>query len=245
MARKATKTTSKSRTGKKTRPDIEPPRQIPPEQIRPTARKPVVRTGTWITVLVFAALVGLALYLRNRAQVPEGDATPATTVTYVFTAEDGLPSSIEVAPAAGEPVRIARNADNAWALELPEAAEADPGLAEAAASQVSALRILDEIDLAPDILGLDVPAYEIKIKFTGGSEHRLEVGDTTPTNTGYYVRVDGEKTVIVALSGLESLLNLAATPPYLNTPTPSPLPPTGTPVPAATGTLELPVTPTP
>jgi hypothetical protein len=168
-------------------------------------------------------------------------------VSYVFTSEDGLPSSIEVKPQDGEPVRLIRNEENAWALELPEKAEANQGLAEAAATQISALRILsDEIDAAPDILGLDNPAFVITIKFTGASEHMLEVGDNTPTNNGYYVRVDGEKTVIVALSGMESLLNLADSPPYLNTPTPSALPPTETPIsPTGTSTPEIVVTPTP
>jgi hypothetical protein len=225
---------------------IRPPRQIPPEQIQTTAKKPVFHTGTWITVIVFAALLGLALYLRNRPQAPETEATPSTAVTYVFTSEDGLPTSIEVKPLDGEPVLLARNEEEVWALELPEKMEADQGFAEAAASQVTSLRILDQVDLAPDILGLENPAYVITIKFTGGSEHALEVGDTTPTNNGYYVRVDEGQPVIVALSGLESLLNLATSPPYLNTPTPSPQPATETPLaPVGTSAPEIVVTPTP
>jgi hypothetical protein len=59
----------------------------------------------------------------------------------------------------------------------------------------------------------------------------LEVGDSTPTNSGYYVRVDKDKMMIADLSGISSLLQLAAFPPYLNTPTPTSLPSTPTPVP--------------
>jgi hypothetical protein len=248
MARKSTSTTPKPKTraAKKTKPVLRQPRRTQPEKIEPAAKKPIFGVATWITVIIFAALIGLAVYLNQRAATPDAEATPSAAVTYVFTSEDGLPNSIEVKPLDGEPVRLARNEENAWMLELPEKAEADQGLAEAAATQISSLRILDGIDLAPDILGLEDPAYVITIKFTGGSEHVLEVGDKTPTNNGYYVRVDNEKTVIVALSGIESLLNLASSPPYLNTPTPTAIPPTETPLPpTGTNTPKVVVTPTP
>jgi len=246
MARKTTSTTPKTRAARKSKPVPRQPRRPRPEKIEPAAKKPVFRAGTWITVVVFAALIGLAVYLNRRAETPAAEATPSTTVSYVFTSEDGLPSSIEVKPLDGESVRLIRNEENAWALELPEKAEANQGLAEAAATQVSSLRIRDEIDLDPADLGLDNPAYVITVKFTGSGEHVLEVGDTTPTNNGYYVRVDKGKTVIVELSGIESLLNLITSPPYLNTPTPSALPPTETPIsPTGTSTLDPVVTPTP
>ncbi len=245
MARKTT-STSKARTAKKTKPVSRQPEATRPEIARLRREKPIFRMGTWITVILLAALIGLAFYLNSKAKTQNAEATPSTTVSYVFTSEDGLPSSIEVKPQEGEAVRLVRNAENAWALELPENVPADQGLAEAAATQVSTLRILRDIDAAPDILGLDKPTYVITIKFTGGSEHILEVGDKTPTNNGYYVRKDKEKMFIVDLSGLESLLNLVTSPPYLKTPTPSVLPLTGTPIaPSETSAPQSAVTPTP
>jgi hypothetical protein len=117
---------------------------------------------------------------------------------------------------------------------------------EAAATSVKSLRILNsDLEGTPDIFGLDQPAYVITIKFTGASEHVLEVGDKTPTNSGYYVRLDKGKMLVVSSDGIDSLLTLVQAPPYLNTPTPTALPPTETPVPAATSTLEPSVTPTP
>lgn len=217
------------------------------------ARKsiPVVRAGTWVAVILFAAVTLTAYLLNRQKELQAAEPAPTSGLTFVFTDEDGLPTSIEVEPADGETVRVVKNADNQWALELPEKAEANQGLAEMAASQVKALKLLGEVDLAPDVLGLDQPSYTITIEFTSGTKHVLEVGDKTPTNNGYYVRVDGQKTVIAALSGIDSLVNLATTPPYLNTPTPSPLPPTATPTPqSATSTpipspTATPVTPTP
>lgn len=245
MARKTT-STRKTRVAKKTKPVLRQPEATHPEIAPARREKPVFRTGTWITILLLAALIGLAFYLNSRAKKQNAEATPSSTVSYIFTSEDGLPTSIEIKPQEGNGVRLVRNKENAWALELPENTAADQGLAEAAATQVSTLRILGDIDLAPEILGLDKPAYVITIKFTGGSEHVLEVGDKTPTNNGYYVRKDKDKTFIVDLNGLDSLLNLVTSPPYLNTPTPSALPPAETPLaPTEANTPESIVTPTP
>ena len=213
-------------------------------------QRPVFHVGTWITLLLLAALIGFAIYLNSEKETTT-EATPTSEViAYIFAATEGTASSIEIQPADGDAqrVRIARNEDNVWVLELPLEAEADQGLAEAAAAQLSALRVISPIDGKADIFGLDHPIYTITIKFADGKQHTLEIGDTTPTNSGYYVRVDKDKMMITDLSGIDSLLNLVNFPPYLNTPTPTPLPATETPVPpteAVTTTPEVTVTPTP
>ncbi len=195
-----------------------------PKQVAfvPKPVKAKFQAGTWVTVLIFIGLIGAAIYLNRQKDTAEVEVTPASEPSYLFSATtDGNPTSIEIKPAeGGETVRIARNAENAWALELPVEAEADQGLSEAAATQISALEILDPIDADPAIFGLDNPAYVITLEFDGGKKHTLEVGDSTPTSKGYYVRVDSDKMMIVDLSGIDSLLQLAAFPPYLVTPTP-------------------------
>lgn len=192
-------------------------------------QKPVFRTGTWIMLLLLAVLIGFTYYLNNKEDSPETAATPASEETFLFGEQAGNITSIEIKPSDGEIVKVARGADNAWALELPFATEADQGLVEAAASQIIALKVISEVDADPSILGLDQPAYVITLEFADGARRILEVGDNTPTNSGYYVRVDKKKIMILTLSGISSLTTLAQFPPYLNTPTPSPLPPTPTP----------------
>jgi len=207
--------------------------------------KPIFGMWTWVALLVFAALIAATIYLSQKPPTPEAEPTDASTVSYVFTEEDGLPTSIEIQPSDGQAVSVARNAENVWALELPEVAEADQGSAEAAATSVTTLRILNEVEGDPEIFGLDNPVYVITIKFTGGSEHALEVGDTTPTNNGYYVRLDKQRMLVVSLDGVDALLTLAKFPPYLNTPTPTALPPTEAPAATPTSAPKLTVTPTP
>jgi hypothetical protein len=211
-------------------------------------QKPVFRAGTVITVILLAALVGFAFYLNREKESTDAETTSTVEETaYVFDVESSSIQSIEVKPADGEAVKVVRNDDNVWAMELPFETEADQGLAEAAATQVSTLQVDREIDDDPATFGLDQPAYVITIEYVDGKIHTLEVGDSTPTNSGYYVRVDKDKMMIVSLSGIDSLINLLDFPPYLNTPTPTSLPPTETPVPPteAISTLEATVTPTP
>jgi hypothetical protein len=220
-----------------------------PEQRQPRAvhkgspgnkhTKPLFTMGTIITVLLLAGLVGFALYINHQKNAPIAT-TPTSSISLVFTKADGNPTSIEIKPATGQSFKLSRDAKNIWAIDLPSPAEANQGLAEAAATQISALVVVSAIKADPGIFGLDKPAYMITIGFDNGRQHILEIGDLTPTSSGYYVRLDKNKMMIADFNGIDSLLKLPLSPPYLNTPIPSPLPTTAAvPAPGAT------VTPTP
>lgn len=241
MAPKSNKTT---KAGKSTRT----PSASSNTRTKSAARqsKPIFRTGTWVALLVFAAIIAAIVYLnRNPIEDAESEITPVAEEAPLF-AEGSVVTSIEVKPLEGETVKLERNESQAWVLTQPDEVEADQGLAEAAASQITALRIVTEVDNTkdPSIFGFDQPAYILTIGFEGGTTSTLEVGDTTPSENGYYVRMDGEKFYVVALSGIGSLTNLASAVPYLNTPTPIPTA-TSTPLPTATPVPATEVSPTP
>ena len=239
MARKTTSTTTtKPKKASTLRKAATTVRKDTPA---PKPGKPVFRTGTWVAVLLLLALIAGGYYFtKNKEATAEAEVTATSEPAFIFGAEN-IVSSIEVKPTEGETVKVARGEDNVWALELPFKTEANQGLVEAAASQVTALKIIDEVDNDPSIFGFDTPAYIITIEFADGTRQTLEVGDNTPTNNGYYVRVDKKKMVIVGLSSIDALTTLAFSPPYLNTPTPTALPATPTPESAP----EASVTPTP
>lgn len=216
----------------------------------------MIRRSTIVYLVLLLALVGVYVYLNNRAE-PAADTEltatiePTAEVSYLFPAEAGTPSSIRMEAKSGEIVEIARDAENAWVLIQPIEAKADQGMAEAAASQVTTTRILDRVpDIDPQVVGLEVPEYILTIKFTSGVERTVEIGNVTPSESGYYVRDANDEVVIVSRGAIDSLLGLLQNPPYLETPTPSPIPPTetATPLPvtpaAATPTGEI-VTPQP
>jgi len=183
-----------------------------------------MRRSTVVYLVLLLVLAGVYYYLNNREQPADITVTlePESQVSYLFTAEDGLPTSIRIEAKNGETVEVARDADGAWALILPIEATADQAAAEAAASQVTTLRILDRVpDVDPEIVGLSEPEYTLIIRFTSGVERKAVFGVITPTESGYYVRnADGE-IVIVSKSSLDSLLGLLTNPPYLETPLPS------------------------
>ena len=184
----------------------------------------MIRRATVVYIILLLALAGAYYYLNNREQPAEIELTvePSSEVapTYLFTAEEGTPTSIQIESKAGETVEVAREEDNTWALTQPIEARADQGAAEAAASQVTAMRIVDTVpDVDLEIVGLQDPEYVLTIKFTSGGERTVDVGVITPSESGYYVR-DEERVVIVSRSAIDALLELLTNPPYLETPTP-------------------------
>ena len=192
----------------------------------------MIRRSTVVYIVLLLVLAGAYYYLNNREQPADIELTaePVPEVSYLFPAEEGIPTSIRIESNSGETVEVARGEDNAWALTQPVEASAEQGAAEAAASQVSTMRIVDTVpDVDLGIIGLEDPEYVLTIKLTSGEERTVDIGVITPTESGYYVR-DGERLVIVSRSAIDALLGLLRDPPYMETPAPAPATPeTGTP----------------
>lgn len=188
-----------------------------------------MRRSTVIYLVLFAIVLGAAYYLNNRAETAELEVTPEATsapIEYLFTSADGLPTRIHIQSKAGEIVEVARNAENVWALTLPDEAAADQGSVEAAASQVTTMRLLERVPgLAPEAVGLDNPEYIMSLQFTSGVERNIEIGVLTPTGRGYYVRGEDNEIVIVSNSAVDSLLGLLTNLPYALTEPPPPATP--------------------
>lgn len=184
----------------------------------------MIRTSTIVYIVLLLGLIGAYFYLKNREEPADIAATlePGSEVVYLFTADEGTPSSIRIEAKAGGVVEVARDADNAWALKEPVEAKAEQGAAEAAASQVTAMQVVDTIpDVDLQVVGLDDPEYVLTVKFTDGGERTVDIGVMTPTESGYYVRNTDGKVVIVSRSAIEALLGLLDNPPYLETPIPA------------------------
>ncbi len=250
MATKSTKPTraTKARAAK---PATRSTRSQP--VVRSTPAKPVFRVGTWVTIVLLAIVVGAAVYMNRQAETAATETlTPeATEQAFVFDTGSVL-NAIKVSPADGAAVELKRNGENAWALIQPEKTEADQGLAEAAASQVTALGVIAEISEVTNLsdYGLADPAYIINFGFEGGTSNVLKVGDLTPSQNGYYVQLDDKAVYVVGRDGIDALINLTFAPPYLNTPTPSPTAtltplPTETPVPGTETSSTPEASPTP
>jgi hypothetical protein len=181
----------------------------------------MIRRSTWILLAVLAVLVGFSFYLKNQRVKQAAMASPTSSSSMLFLSTEGAPNDIKIEDGTGKSVEIARNASGAWVLKAPTEATADQGPAEAAATQVGALRSLGEVQLGLDIVGLAQPSYTITVSFTNGKTHKLEVGSVTPIQTGYYARLDGGTVQIAEKQGLDSLVSMLTNPPYPPTATPT------------------------
>ena len=207
----------------------------------------MIRRSTVVYILLLVVLVGAYFYIKNRSQTKANIAltlTPEATsepLNYLFTSDEGVPSSIRIQSKAGEAVELARDASGAWALTQPVAAKADQGSAEAAATQVETMRILNKVtNLDPGVAGLKTPEYVLTVKFPK-VERTINIGVVTPSENGYFVQdAAGGDIQIVSKSAVDALVTLLTSPPYLETLTPSPTvtgtPPTPTPTANETAT---------
>src|SRR5258706_1232399 len=197
-----------------------------------------MRRSTVIYLLLFLLMAVAYYYLNNRPKTADLalTLTPETPVSYLFNSSDGTPTSIHLESKTGQVVELVLNADKAWVVTLPIKASADQGSVEAAVSQLTTIQITDRLsNISPKDVGLDAPDYKLAVKFTNNVERIAEIGVTTPTGNGYYVR-SNDQIVIVSKSAIDALVGLLTNPPYAETLTPSPIPPTAT---------ETPLPPTP
>ncbi|MFH1186475.1 MAG: DUF4340 domain-containing protein [Chloroflexota bacterium] len=180
----------------------------------------MIRRGTWFLLVLLLSLIGLSVYLRDRQAKELVSATPTTSMAPLFDGGDGAPTLIRVESAFGVVVQFARDQSGKWVLNAPEEAEADQAAAEAAATQVGALRVLSTVKLGADIIGLDRPEYTLAVEFGDSVKHNLHIGSITPIQDGYYTQLDDGQYQVVDKFGLEKLIGLLTSPPYFATPTP-------------------------
>jgi hypothetical protein len=195
----------------------------------------MIRQNTWILLVVLAALVGFSYYLTNQKIKQAAQATPTTSTATLFSSSDGSPIDIKISDNIGNTFEVVRSASGAWAVKAPIVTSADQGFAEAAASQISAITVIGNVQLGPDIVGLDKPSYVINLTFSSNKTHKLTVGSVTPVQNGYYVQLDGSQIQIADKQGLDAVIGLLNNPPYAATLTP---------VASATSTV-IPESPTP
>ncbi len=184
----------------------------------------MIKRPTWILLIVLALAVGAYFLIKNHP-LKKTEATPTTSVNgYLVTQVDGVLQSLHIYDKKGNNIQMQRDLSKNWVITAPTTSAADQGLAGAAETQVGALQIVTTLETPPELseIGLDAPAYTMELGFVNGSSHKIEVGNLTPTSSGYYVRYDGGKIYVINQSGIDALLNLLTAPPYPATETPSP-----------------------
>jgi hypothetical protein len=184
----------------------------------------MVKRSTWILLVILALVFGAYFLIKSH---PLESAQPTPTVTgstFLVTQVDGVLQSLQIYNNKGNSFQMQRDLSKIWVITAPTSGTADQGLAGAAETQVGALRIVTVLETPPDLgaIGLAAPAYTMKFGFVSGTSHKIEVGNMTPTSSGYYTRYDGGKIYVISQSGIDALLKLLTAPPYPPTETPTP-----------------------
>lgn len=180
----------------------------------------MVRRSTLVVLIILAALIAFSFYLRNQQSRQAARPMPTEGSAALFTTADGSPTEIRLVAAAGDSVEFGRDQSGLWVVKAPLALAADQAASEAAATQVTGLRVLSNVQLGLDIVGLDTPADTLTVTFSSGKSHKLLIGSVTPIQSGYYCQLDAGPVVVVDKPGVDALLGLLTSPPYLATLTP-------------------------
>ena len=178
-----------------------------------------------VILLVIIAIVLTSYVLIKKRGAAEIAITPTVTESMLLRSDEhGNMIHIEMVDNTTRiMIGLKLFSDGKWIITEPTEAPADQGLVTAVETQLFAFRILTYLETAPDFsaIGLSAPLYTITIQFEDGSEQVIQVGDKTPTNSGYYLLLNG-KVFVGNTSSIDSVLGLLKNPPYQVTPTPNP-----------------------
>lgn len=163
--------------------------------------------GLLILLIVAVPLVWFA-YLESQ----KGPVDQSGTHDKVFTVEAAKIDEVEVKSEAGERTTLRRNGTG-WAIVQPAvAAPPDEAAVSGITSGLASLEIQRVIDENPTDLtefGLAAPKVEVAFK-SGGQQHRLQLGQKTPSGTDVYARLADQKKVFLVSSFVESTFNKSA-----------------------------------
>ncbi len=186
----------------------------------------MLRKNTLILIGVFAVLVtAMVLIQRNQAQnptLPESDAPTAPPPTYLFTFAPETVVGLLVEGTDGQVIEMQKSADGTWLLvqpaTLPEGT--DQTSIASTISQLGTVRVLNELANPPglDVIGLDKPTANVTLTLDSGQTTTIQVGGSSPSGNGYYVRLDGAAPKLVDKFLLDRLVGFLSTPPILPTP---------------------------
>jgi len=179
-----------------------------------------------LVLLLLLGLIIIAYFLINkRSSLTTAEITPsAQSVVLLITDAEGSLQSLHIISSAGQFFQMQRDTSGSWIITSPVPGIADQSLAEAAVTQVGALRIISRIESQTNLkdYGLDTPTDTLEFTFINGLQRIFQVGPLTPTSSGYYLLNENGNVYIVGRSGIDALLNLLVAPPYASTETPIP-----------------------
>lgn len=190
----------------------------------------MVRRSTWIVLGLFILLVGfvfiLQRYQANKA-ANLATVTPTAPPTYLYNLGDAQIDDFRIADNSGQNIELVRDpSSNKWTIEGVPAEQANSTEIESVSSQLAKIQVQETFTqtLPLDSIGLATPSYTITLTTSAGSQLVTYVGTQNAIGSGYYIKDDTGKVMIVSKSILDDILNVLKTPPLMPTATPESTP---------------------
>lgn len=143
-----------------------------------------------LVLLVLAVGLGAYIYLVEMKRDPNA----GTAKAKVFSVESANITQVDVHASSGDVTSLKKTGDT-WAIESPIKAKADDATVTSLLDALASMDVDRALDDNPTSLaqyGLEPPRYTVVFRTTDAAEHRLEVGDKTPTGSDVYARVGGQ-----------------------------------------------------
>jgi len=181
-----------------------------------------MKKSTWIVVGAFILfLIAFLLFQKSPSEpvdVPEP--TPQPTLRSI---NDQELISFTYQEMDGETIHLEKTDTLDWTVTTHPEAQVTAGNVEAVISNLSNLRILTTLSEIPplDEIGLEIPQMTITFDFEDGTTFKIDIGDLTPLNNGYYTRIDNGDLIVLPMGSIDQvalIFNTIITP---STPTPA------------------------
>jgi hypothetical protein len=183
-----------------------------------------MKRTSWILLILLVIATSAYFLIKYRADKSAAEPTEIPAISsYLVQETVGILNRIRIYDKDYHIVEIQRNQDGFWDVTLPTPGTADQSLAGQAESQLNALPIVTRIGQVASLgdFGLTFPVYTIKLAYSNAAEHKIEIGDSSPTSSGYYVQLDDDEVYVVSQYSLDAILALVSNPPYPATATPT------------------------
>lgn len=202
----------------------------------------MISKSTWTLVVLFLILLAGA-YLWNRKQAEtELQPTPAAEVEQLGNLFDlqSQPVTVRIERVGDRMIELRADEQGQWQIIAPAGLTADSELVASTLGQLAAVPLVSRLEGAPALadMGLAPQAvYRLLVITQDGKQWVANIGNPTPTQSGYYALASARQVVVVSKYALDPILGFIDNPPVLLMPEATP---SGSQVPEL-----LPLTPVP
>jgi len=185
----------------------------------------MIKKNTLILLIIMLVLVATFILLQQKGWLDftEENGPTATPVPAFVNLDINSINEILFTSSNNEDIVISRVDDMSWEIN-GKTGQISPGNVAEIVSQITSLRTLTVLDIAPEgsATGLDIPTYTFTFSLTDGTVLEINIGTSNPTQTGYYAQVYFNKVVVVPKAGIDRIVEIINASKQLPTPTPKP-----------------------